>query len=239
MRSLQRAGHLRRDALAHLRHRQQHLIRPVRERDGGTDRASIGRPGRCRGRRGAGGRGPWLGGSGPLTRGAWCRCGRDRTAGPDRLDHGEDVVTGDVRHRSRRPAQLSPCSRAADARPGSCARRDRRAPWAAPSQPMRPVVPLRAEWSQGSSRRAGRPSGHRRLRRASGANAACSALTAGSSGFAAAGVADFASTGAEAPFVEPSSAVSMTAISALFGTVAPSSARISFRTPSNGDGPLH
>ena len=34
----------------------------------------------------------------------------------------------------------------------------------------------------------------------------------------------------------PSSAVSITAISALFGTVAPSSARISFRTPSNGDG---
>ena len=36
--------------------------------------------------------------------------------------------------------------------------------------------------------------------------------------------------------VAPSSAVSMIAISALFGTVAPSSARISFRTPSNGDG---
>ena len=33
-----------------------------------------------------------------------------------------------------------------------------------------------------------------------------------------------------------SSAVSMMAISALFGTVAPSSARISLRTPSNGDG---
>ena len=34
----------------------------------------------------------------------------------------------------------------------------------------------------------------------------------------------------------PSSAVSMTAISALFGTVEPSSARISRRVPSNGDG---
>ena len=37
-------------------------------------------------------------------------------------------------------------------------------------------------------------------------------------------------------FLNPSSAVSITAISALFGTVAPSSARISRRTPSNGDG---
>src|SRR4029077_19144270 len=33
-----------------------------------------------------------------------------------------------------------------------------------------------------------------------------------------------------------SSAVSITAISALFGTVAPSSTRISLRTPANGDG---
>ena len=47
--------------------------------------------------------------------------------------------------------------------------------------------------------------------------------------------ASFASAGPE-PLLAPSSAVSMTAISALFGTVAPSSARISFRTPSNGDG---
>src|SRR4029078_889594 len=47
--------------------------------------------------------------------------------------------------------------------------------------------------------------------------------------------ASFASAGPE-PLLAPSSAVSMTAISALFGTVAPSSARISFRTPSNRDG---
>jgi hypothetical protein len=41
---------------------------------------------------------------------------------------------------------------------------------------------------------------------------------------------------AAADSLAPSSAVSITAISALFGTVAPSSTRISRRIPSNGDG---
>src|SRR6185436_1432844 len=67
------------------------------------------------------------------------------------------------------------------------------------------------------------------------ADGASSGAAAAAAGAGAGADASFASAGPE-PLLAPSSAVSMTAISALFGTVAPSSARISFRTPSNGDG---
>src|SRR5436309_1464338 len=75
----------------------------------------------------------------------------------------------------------------------------------------------------------------------SGGGAAASALESVGSAFdsgpsaGAEGAADAAAGAAVAAAVAPP-ASSMTAISALFGTVAPSSTRISLRTPSNGDG---
>ena len=71
----------------------------------------------------------------------------------------------------------------------------------------------------------------------SGAGTSSAAAFGDSAATGAGAVADasFDSAGPE-PLLAPSSAVSITAISALLGTVAPSSARISFRTPSNGDG---
>ena len=72
LRDRQRTGHLGRDALAHLGHRQEDFVGAVGERDR--------RAGRGRGR--------------GARRGGHDR-DRGRAAGPDRLDHREHVVAGD------------------------------------------------------------------------------------------------------------------------------------------------
>ena len=75
----QRPGHLRGDALAHLGHRQEDFVGAVGERDRRRRRAPRGWRRRSRGGR--------------------CRAAMTATgagaAGPDGLDHGEDIVAGD------------------------------------------------------------------------------------------------------------------------------------------------
>src|SRR5262245_58168187 len=68
-----------------------------------------------------------------------------------------------------------------------------------------------------------------------GAGVGAGAAGSGAAGAGAGAAASALGAGASAA-APPSSAVSITAISALLGTVAPSSTRISLRTPANGDG---
>ena len=85
VRGAEGAGHLGRDALAHLGHRDEDLVRAGGERDAGVGRGSGSRrraAGRRRGARGGGGRG------------CGRRC-RGCLAGPHGLDVGEDVLAGD------------------------------------------------------------------------------------------------------------------------------------------------
>ena len=89
---------------------------------------------------------------------------------------------------------------------------------------------MAAAWSTGAAAAAG----------AAGAATAATGSGAGRSSdpagpFAGAG-AGAGVAGASVPPESASSSVSMTAISALFGTVSPSWARISLSTPANGDG---
>ncbi len=92
-----------------------------------------------------------------------------------------------------------------------------------------------AAWSAGAADGAGAAAGAATAATgsATGRSSEPAGPCAGSAaGVAAAGVA----AGASVPPDSASSSVSMTAISALLGTVSPSWARISLRTPANGDG---
>ena len=193
----------------------------------------------------------------PAWRGRRCRAAAGAGAAPPvriDLDHGEDVVPGDppaaagaddlvgASGRARAAGGERRASSAHRDRPGpAVGRPSRRRPGARPRAaaalgavparpPARPRLPRRRHGPLRPGLVASRPGRFavdRRPDRRRGSHA-WSVLLGGRCGLASARWAPSAAA--------PSSAVSMTAISALFGTVAPSSARISLRTPSNGDG---
>ena len=160
-------------------------------------------------------------------------------AGPDRLDDLEDVLAGDSATAAGADdlgrgqlvfAQEPTHRRASSARPGRPSpggrHRGRRLCGAA----LIGGQPVAGRWA--AARRRG-PGPLRGALRPGPPPFAASVAAGAASGAAAA--AAVGAAGASAP--EPaSSAVSMTAISALLGTTEPSSARISRRMPSNGDG---
>ena len=214
------------------------FVGAVGERRSARRRAAAG----WRGRVPAGAPACWRGGRGCAGRPA--AAVRGRAAGADRLDDREDVVAGDpaaaagarrsapaLRSCSRRRRRTAGVIRASGSPVGGAAvaarprrgRAARRPP--APGRPALRAGPLARRRAAGRRLPARRRRGSRRRRRSA-------ARTAGAAA-ARRGAGDAVRPARRAP---ASSAVSMTAISALLGTVAPSSARISRRMPSNGDG---
>ena len=249
---LERAGHLGRDALAHLGHRDEDLVGAggeLRSSPASGRPSGRGRSGAPAARRAAAGarerRRPVPRAPRRARRAARRdRLAADRLAGPLRLDVVRHVLAGDPPAAAGADdlggGQAVLAKEAADGRghPGvGVAGRRRSRPRSAAGGARRDAAARSralvgagravggaarrpAAGAGAAARRPPRARSQERARRGRGGARRPSALRRGRVGGGAA----------------PSSAVSMTAISALFGTVAPSSTRISFRTPANGDG---
>ena len=244
----ERPRHLRRDALAHLGHRDEDLVRAGRELRASPATGRGRRRARLRGAAGRGGGAAAARGR-PCARGGARRAAVWRHGADDGLDEVEDVLAGDppaaAGSDDLRRLEAVLAEQAADGRGHAgvgvavWSRRDRRRP-------------DRGRGGRGGGcrcRGGGRRGGGRgSLRALVGAGGAVRGLASRRRGSrarprrcppgAVPGLRR-ARRGCRRRRVPPASAsssVSMIAISALLGTTAPSSARISLSTPANGDG---